>query len=119
MKISKFFVKENNSIIHKEFQWDSETSPVSKEQFLTAEEIINDLLTQRLNAENTKILIEMTEDNLIMLHHGFGTWIRNNYGLWLENNPYVDKHPDDYCFDIIKELHSRLQNTITVIDDTP
>ena len=68
-----------------------------------------------------KALVKHTlHKNLIMYHHGMGTWIRNRYGLWgkndslliqcakLKNIDYI--HPDDVSGIIIDSLWNRLQN---------
>ncbi len=42
-----------------------------------------------------------TEDNIVWYHHGFGTWIRNNWGLWSGGKlsryfrSFGVNHPDD------------------------
>jgi len=51
-------------------------------------------------------------DSLYLLHHGFGTWIRNHYKLWeLKWEPelrdgvdYSPNHPDAISMTIIKEV---------------
>lgn len=55
------------------------------------------------------------EDELAMLHHGFGTSLRNNWKLWKAQNDlskYFNKigiyHPDDMSSIIIKSYHKKL-----------
>lgn len=48
-------------------------------------------------------------DHLYQYHHGFGTWIRNNYNLWSEDmmriiDPERAMHPDDLSHMIIVEV---------------
>lgn len=88
------------------------TSSILPEQFLSLDEIVNDLPTRTDQADIDQIK-NMKKDDLIILHHGFGTWIRNNYGLWMPNHPVTcGIHPDDYCFEIMKAFHDKL-NTLT------
>lgn len=93
-----------------------EKSTFTPDMFLSKEEIVEDLLT-RLEQENLTYLTTCPEDDLIMLHHGFGTWIRNIYGMWLPENPYTkgedamaDEFPDQYSFTVITMLHNHLNN---------
>lgn len=52
---------------------------------LTVEEIVDDLLA-KLEADDRAALLEIgAERKLISLHHGFGTHIRNSYGLWTDS----------------------------------
>lgn len=55
--------------------------------------------------------IDQPHDDLIGYHMTLGRDIRNNYGLWghktLSDN-YI--HPDDFSFEIIKELHIKAVN---------
>ena len=61
-------------------------------------------------------LAAMKKDDLILLHHGFGTGIRNEFGLWGGNFALIescsgspDTHPDDVSMIIIERLWARLQ----------
>ena len=52
---------------------------------------------------------------MINLHHSFGQWIRNNYGLWSEDNPLTigygndeTKHPDYISQKLIEDVWSHL-----------
>ncbi|MBC3539323.1 DUF6794 domain-containing protein [Rufibacter sediminis] len=57
------------------------------------------------------------------LHHGFGTWIRNNWGLWgssklkqeLTGLGFV--HPDDMSSFLLKAYHRRLNNKPLQIEE--
>ncbi len=68
-----------------------------------------------------KALVKHTlHKNIIMFHHGMGTWIRNRYGLWGQNDSLLIQcaklkntdsiHPDDASVIIIDSLWNRLQN---------
>lgn len=80
--------------------------------------------------KDPKSLLEfssMTEEDLIRLHHGYGTHIRNKYGLWL-NSPLTEQwrtdessrkidgcvdcspdHPDQVSMVIIETMWKKLQ----------
>jgi len=67
----------------------------------------------------------MSRRDLISLHHGFGTWIRNNFGLWRGNRSLlldcerIEKprshrirgmmHPDDASTTITRALWRSLR----------
>lgn len=90
-------------------------------EFLSVNEIVEHQLKE-LPAETKVDFSKMAEDDLIMMHHTYGTWIRNSYGLWHPNNPFVikndlgDGHPDGLSMLVIKGIHKRL-TTIVVIED--
>lgn len=58
----------------------------------------------------------MSEEDLVMTHHGLGQWIRNNWDLWkggalathMESLGF--RHPDDMSSSIIKEFWNRMNN---------
>lgn len=73
--------------------------------FLSPNEIIDDLLKNQLKPEQIKEFQAIPEDDLIMLHHSFGQWIRNHYLLWDPENPHIgNKHPDDVSQAIIEKM---------------
>jgi len=98
--------------------------------YMTKEEIV-DTLYAALDQQDINALRSFykTEDELGILHHGYGTYIRNHYKLWEAANPLtydwfydcahavdgqhqymidgVDhhpQHPDQVSFDIIKAV---------------
>lgn len=82
--------------------------------FKTVEEIVTDIL---LHMEGVDKLTFQSykESDLILLHHGFGTHIRNTYKLWA-GNLHIKKetgkdHPDDISFEIIKAAWKKLQKS--------
>lgn len=88
---------------------------LSAEMFLDKNEIVQDLITSRM--DNLDEFKNQNYDDLIMLHHSFGRWIRNTYGLWSEINPHIKTlktHPDDYSFEIIQLLHQTLNTSKTL-----
>jgi hypothetical protein len=78
----------------------------------TEDEIVQTLL-EGLNDEDLDVLRRMDEEELINLHHGFGTYIRNTYGLWrrakVEETADSEQHPDAISMRIIHKLHARLR----------
>jgi len=58
--------------------------------------------------------VQASKDDLIMLHHSLGRWIRNNWGLWEEGELFHHMkslgfiHPDDMSQSIIVEYWNRL-----------
>ena len=55
-----------------------------------------------------------SQDQLIELHFGLGTWIRNNFGLWQGNAALAQDagsdHPDDIAGVIIEALWNYLRD---------
>lgn len=103
---------------------------MQKSEYLTEAQIIEDLY-EELTYEDVQALRNMykTEDSLGVLHHGYGTYIRNTYKLWDAENPlthqwfkdcaeatdghhhhmkdgvdYHPQHPDQVSFEIIKQV---------------
>ncbi|QDC09377.1 hypothetical protein FHY55_09020 [Oceanicola sp. D3] len=73
-------------------------------------------LTFELPAEERRRLAAMPEQNLPLLHHGYGTHIRNSFGLWLGNIALARDctgaalpHPDEASMAIIRALWLSLQ----------
>jgi len=77
---------------------------------------IADLVIEKLPFESQANIAGMQEDELIDLHFGLGTWIRNNF-LWhaLGSDVLVDRHPDDVSVDIIKLVWKRLNRELKPI----
>lgn len=95
--------------------------------FLTFDEIVDDIVTNRLSSGGEEDIKRCSREDLGLLHFSFGMWIRNTYGLWFENNPltefedgsfvrdgvnYHPKHPDAVSSDIIQEVHKRLSGIV-------
>lgn len=57
------------------------------------------------------------EDQLYLLHHTMGRWIRNTYSLWedpwepelVDGVDMSPNHPDAISMDIIKLLHEKIK----------
>ena len=69
-----------------------------------------------LSAEDKATLRKTKKDDLIMFHHGWGTGIRNHYGLWRGNDKLIESacgegcHPDGASMVIIEAVWSALQH---------
>lgn len=76
---------------------------------------VEDIL-KLLSDEDKATLRETRKDDLIMFHHGWGTGIRNHYGLWRGNDKLIESacgkgcHPDDASMVIIEAVWSALQH---------
>lgn len=86
---------------------------MDKEYPQTIEEVVEHL-KKRVGKSDLISIQKMAKEDLIFLHHGLGTNIRNNYGLWGENKELLEsckkQHPDDASMVIIEELWENLQN---------
>lgn len=88
---------------------------------------LDDCLKQLDNmfADSTKTKIKnMTEDEFIGgYHHGFGTWLRNNWGLWKGSSlsQYFESlgvyHPDDMTGIIFNSFHRKLTGNDIKLSD--
>jgi hypothetical protein len=65
--------------------------------------------------KDKEIVRKTKKEELVQFHHGWGTGIRNHYGLWRGNNKLIedacgkDCHPDDASSVIIKAVWTALQ----------
>jgi len=82
--------------------------------FLAPDEVIKDLYNT-WDDKSKKEFLAVGFDNLITLHHGFGTALRNTYGLWHPKYPGVvpsdlgDGHPDGISMKIIEGLYRYIE----------
>lgn len=80
----------------------------------TVEATVADLLSA-LSPEDKETIRAAKKDDLIMFHHGWGTGIRNHYGLWRGNEALLESacgkgcHPDDASMVIIEAVWKALQ----------
>jgi len=76
---------------------------------LTTKYDIADLVIEKLDDEQRLKITETPEEELIMLHFGLGTWIRNQW-LWsIQYGHLVEgRHPDDVSMDIIRLVWLKL-----------
>src|SRR3990167_6956369 len=69
--------------------------------------VVQDIL-KRMTEQDQKRIRETSKEALIQFHHGWGTDIRNHYGLWRGNKKLILSvcgkpcHPDDTSMVIIK-----------------
>ena len=70
-----------------------------------------DILHSNLTKKE-KVIIEKAED-MSEFHHGYGTWIRNNFGLWKDSDLakwFISRgvdHADDMSGIILDALHKK------------
>lgn len=76
-----------------------------------AMECFKELLTAQEQVDFTRL----AEDEIGMLHHGFGRWIRNNWGLWDEKSDMCQHmksigfiHADDMSHSLLREFWARM-----------
>ena len=80
----------------------------------TVQDTVKDILSRM--SEKDKELVRNTKGgDLIMFHHGWGTGIRNYYGLWRGNQKLIESacgmpcQPDDASMIIIRAVWQELQ----------
>ncbi len=113
-----YVVKHNGKVDVKDFEIvDNNAVGLNVDMFLSIDEIVYDIISQRL-ADDDKLYFKGCSDgDLIMEHLGFGMWIRNTYALWDTNNPLTEvdpapdseKHPDN-CSSTIMNLVRKTLN---------
>ncbi len=95
-----------------------ETTATKKNREKKLPQTVKEAVAQILNkmSEKDKETIKNTKkDDLIMYHHGWGTGIRNSFGLWGNNHALLKdtgkNAPDDASMVIIEAVWKRLQET--------
>ena len=69
-----------------------------------------------MSPENINTIKSTKRSDLIKYHHGWGTGIRNSFGLWQENSELLQSicntrcHPDDASMKIIEAVWDKLHN---------
>ncbi len=121
--MTSYIIKENRTIMSKEFEHvDDCTVGLTADMLLNSDEIVYDIINNRLDDESKKYFHDISSDELTMEHLGFGMWIRNTYGLWelltnplVEQNPEPDsiKHPDNLSFKIMELVVKTLRGEYT------
>lgn len=76
---------------------------------VSVDEAVKILKEQKLTANDQKMFLSLPKDTVsAMLHHGFGTALRNEFGLWAGNDKLMKscgkEHPDDCSGVIIEKL---------------
>ena len=79
----------------------------------TMAEVVEDIIENMSEADKANV-VETSEDDLIMFHHGWGTGIRNQYNLWYNEALLKDigkEHPDDASTVIIRAVWEALRKS--------
>lgn len=82
---------------------------------ITVKATVVDLLST-MSAESKETVRKTKKDALIKFHHGWGTGIRNHYGLWRGNIALIEDacgkpcHPDDASMVIIEAVWKALKD---------
>ena len=80
----------------------------------TVEATVDDIIS-KLSEKNKETVRTTRREDLIKFHHGWGTGIRNHYGLWRGNNELLESacgrkcHPDGASMIIIEAVWNKLQ----------
>lgn len=76
-----------------------------------------EILTKLLTSEEQINFTRMSENDIGRMHHGFGQWLRNNWGLWDENSAMCKHmksigfvHADDMSGSLLREFWRRMNN---------
>ena len=86
--------------------------PIKHPPLHTKAEVVEDIL-ETLDPDDKANLKDTPEDELILLHHGWGTYLRNYYRMWHNEKLLQDigkDHADDASAVIIREVWTRLQD---------
>lgn len=79
----------------------------------TIKAVVKDILS-KMSSEDKKKIKNTQKQDLIKFHFGWGTGIRNEYGLWKGNKALLKEtgksHPDDASMVIIEAVWKELQN---------
>lgn len=67
--------------------------------------------------DSEKLFLSVDPDAALILHHTRGRWIRNEFGLWLDESPlrdwfkehYAVDHPDDISGMILEAVQARIR----------
>lgn len=76
-------------------------------------------LVSSISAEDKQEIIGKKKIDLIMYHHGWGTGIRNNFGLWKGNSKLLEDcgsptiHPDECSMIIIERVWVKLRDSVS------
>lgn len=78
--------------------------------FKSEDQIVRDII-KRINQQDIVLFKKIRHHDLIYLHNNMGRFIRNEYKLWNEHNPYTryqsgndESHPDNMSMRIIQKL---------------
>ena len=108
--------KESGKVVEQEIGiYTNDDIPENVEiDFLTEDEIVDDLLNRVLSGEDKEQIKESSVESLNALANSVGSFIRNNYGLWLKPHPYAvrktsdEKSAENISKEIIEKMKKRL-----------
>lgn len=112
-----FIVKEDGKAAEADIEvYENDDIPSGTEiNFLSKEEIVEDLLDRVLNGEDKETVRKETLDELNSLHPSLGSFIRNTYGLWLSPHTYsesrnssAENYAEKISLEILKNVKQRL-----------
>jgi hypothetical protein len=92
-----------------------ELEPLGPDMWPETKEAAVELALQGLTPEQRVQLKAMEKQKLILLHFGYGTWLRNHLGLWRGNSKLTESvcggpcHPDNASTSIIEAMWEALQ----------
>jgi hypothetical protein len=119
----EYIIKEDGIIKFKEFEViEGDTTGPTPEMFLTRDEIVYDIVNNRLSEDDSIYFKNLNEDDMAIERMGFGMWIRNSYGLWqCESNPLTEidagadsiTHPDNLSGEIMDLVKQTLMGNYT------
>ncbi len=81
---------------------------------VTVENTVKNILLA-MSDEDKQLVKKTSKEDLVKFHHGWGTGIRNHYGLWRGNKKLIESacgkpcHPDDASMLIIEAVWKELQ----------
>lgn len=94
---------------------DAQEAPLEADTWPTSVSATVEDLLDRMSDEEKRTVRQTKEEDLIQFHHGWGTGIRNHYGLWRGNTALIEDacgkgcHPDDASMVIIEAVWRALQ----------
>lgn len=85
-------------------------------ELMTEEQIAQDIVDNRLDKDTADYIKNIPFEDVLSLHHGFGTWIRNTFELWqrpwtpviVDGVDWAEDHPDAISSRIIQLVHDKL-----------
>lgn len=90
---------------------------------MSEEEIAQEIVANRLDSETKDYIKNIPFENIGSLHHSFGRWIRNTFGLWerpawepviIDGVDHAKDHPDEISWRIMQLVHDKLNEERTV-----
>lgn len=114
-KTVEYIIKYDGVIQIKEFVYSKdEIVGFDQTMILSPSEIVNDIITNRLDQDSKEFFRNATESEIVLQHLNFGMWIRNTYALWFASEKDVagdsDSHPDNLSGKIMNMVVTTLQS---------